>query len=51
MVRNSETGYDYLFKNKRLLFLRTIGYCIPIVCNLKLPKQGIKMQIFFLNGF
>ena len=26
---NSETSYDYLFKNKRLLFSRTIGYCFP----------------------
>ena len=29
LIRNSETGYDYLFKNKRLLFSRTIGYCFP----------------------
>ena len=44
-----------VFKNNRLLFSRTIyycfPYCFPIVCNLKIPKQGIKMQIFFLNGF
>ena len=36
----------YCFKNNRLLF--------PIVfllfCNLKIPKQDTKMQIFFLNG-
>ena len=35
LIRNSETGYEYLFKNKRLLFSRTIGYCFthytPIV--------------------
>ena len=42
--------------------LSTKGYCfqeqwaivLPIVflllCNLKIPKQGIKMQFFFLNG-
>ena len=29
LIRNSETGYDYLFKNKRLLFSRTIGHCFP----------------------
>ena len=33
---------------------RTKGYCFPycfiLFCNLKIPKQGIKMQIFFLNG-
>ena len=53
-MRNSETGSDLLFKNKRLLFSRTIWYCFYLVfllfCNLKIPKQGIKMQIFFLNG-
>ena len=51
---NSETGYDYLFKNNRLLFSRTIDYCFPycfgIFCNLIIPKQGIEMPIFFLNG-
>ena len=31
LIRNSETGYDYLFTNKRILFSRTIGYCFPIV--------------------
>ena len=54
LIRNSETGYDYLFKNNRLLFSRTIDYCFPIVyvmfCNLIIPKQGIEMQILFLNG-
>ena len=33
---------------------RTKGYCFPycflLFYNLKIPKQGIKMQIFFLNG-
>ena len=33
---------------------RTTGYCFPIVlllfCNLNIPKQGIEMQILFLNG-
>ena len=47
LIRNSETGYDYLFKNNRLLFPRTISHCF---CNLIIPKQGIEMQIFFLNG-
>ena len=32
-----------IFKNNRLLFSL-------LFCNLKIPKQGIKMQIFFLNG-
>ena len=44
------------------IFSRTIGYCFAIVfknnrilfsllfCNLKIPKQGIEMQIFFMNG-
>ena len=27
LIRNSETGYDYLFKNNMLLFSRTIDYC------------------------
>ena len=54
MIRNSKTGYDYLLKNNRLLFSRTIDYCFPycfgIFRNLIIPKQGIEMQIFFLNG-
>ena len=29
LIRNSETGYDYMFKHKRLLFSRTMGYCSP----------------------
>ena len=32
-----------VLKNNRLLFFL-------LFCNLKIPKQGIKMQIFFLNG-
>ena len=32
-----------VFKNNRLLFSL-------LFCNLKISKQGIKMQIFFLNG-
>ena len=32
-----------VLKNNRLLFSL-------LFCNLKIPKQGIKMQIFFLNG-
>ena len=55
---NSWTGYEnwsnglWLFvqeqksivlKNNRLLFSL-------LFCNLKIPKQGIKMQTFFLNG-
>ena len=36
-----------VFKNNRLLF----SLLFPLLfCNLKIPKQGIKMQIFFLNG-
>ena len=31
LIRNSETGYDYLFKNNRLLFSRTIDYCLPVL--------------------
>ena len=54
LIRNSETDNDYLFKNKRLLFSRTIDHCFPIVfgifCNLIISKQGIEMQFFFLNG-
>ena len=42
--RYSETGYDYLFKNKRLLFSRTIGYCFfccfPTVLLSKNSKTG-----------
>ena len=38
------------FKNNNLLFSRTIDYCFPIdfgfFCNIKIPKQGIGMQIF-----
>ena len=33
-----------VFKNNGLLFSL-------LFCNLKIPKQGVKMQIFFLNGF
>ena len=52
---------DQKFRNGLLLFVqeqkaifsRRIGYCFPILfllfCNLKIPKQGIKMQIFSLN--
>ena len=29
LIRNSETGYDYVFKYKRLLLSRTMGYCSP----------------------
>ena len=44
------------------IYSNTIGYCFPIVfennrlllsllfCNLKIPKQGVEMQTFFLNG-
>ena len=53
MMRNSERSYEYLFKNIRLLFLRTIDYCFHIVfgnfSNLIIPKSGIKIQFFFLN--
>ena len=53
LIRNSETGYDYLLKNNTLLLSRTTDYCFPIVFgifyNLIIPKQGIKMQMFFLN--
>ena len=49
LIRNSETGYDYLFKNKRLLFQERWAIVFLLFCNLKIPKQGIKMQIFFLN--
>ena len=47
--QKSETGYDYLFKNNKLLFSRTIDYCFLLFsdfCNLIFPKQGIEMQIF-----
>ena len=37
-----------VFKNNRLLFSPTV---FLLFCDLKIPKQGIKMQIFFLNGF
>ena len=50
LIKNSDTGYDYLFKNNRLLFSRTIDYCFPYwfwnFCKLIIAKQGIKMQIF-----
>ena len=29
LLSNFETGYDYLFKNNRLLFSITIDYCFP----------------------
>ena len=45
LIRNSETGYDYLFNDNRLLFSRTIDCCFSY-CNLIIPKQGIDMQIF-----
>ena len=49
-AHDSETGYEYLFKNNRLLFSRTINYCFPIVlgnfCNLIIRKQGIEMHFF-----
>ena len=35
-----------VLKNNRLLF----PYCFLLFCNLKIPKQGIKMQFFFLIG-
>ena len=46
LIINSETGYDYLFKNNKLLFSRTIDYCFLLFsdfCNLIIPKQGIEM--------
>ena len=47
-IRNSETGYDYLFKNNRLLFSRTIAYGFPYCFwNLIIPKRNTN---FFLNG-
>ena len=46
LIRNSETGYDYSFKNNRPLF----SLLLLDFCNLKIPQQGIEMQIFFLNG-
>ena len=46
MIRNSETSYDYLLKNNRLLFSRTI-YCF---WNLIIPTQGIEMQICSQTG-
>ena len=54
LIRNSETGYDYCS--------RTIDYCFRenrplfsllfsgIFCNLIIPKQGIEINFFFLNG-
>ena len=47
LIRNSEMGYYYLFKNNRLLFLLLFSL---LFCNLEIPKQGIEMQLFFLNG-
>ena len=62
---NSWLGYENWSEvPERVMIIcsRTKGYCFqvqkaiasPIVfllfCNLKIPKQGIKMQIFFLNG-
>ena len=35
-----------MFHNKRLLF----PYCFWKFCNLIIPRQGIEMQILFLNG-
>ena len=46
LIRNSETGYDYLFKNNRLLF----SLLFWNFCNVIIPKQGTEMHIFFLNG-
>ena len=44
-------GYDYLFKNNRLLFLllflRTIGYCFPIVLESKNSETGYRNLKFF----
>ena len=31
LIRNSETGYDYLFKNNMLLFSRTTDHCFPLI--------------------
>ena len=36
-----------VFNKNRLLFSIVV---FLLFCNLKIPKQGIKMQIFFLNG-
>ena len=58
---NSWTGYENWSEiPKRVMTIcsRTKGYCFQehrllfslLFCNLKIPKQGIKMQIFFLNG-
>ena len=58
---NSWTGYENWSEiPKRVMTIcsRTKGYCFQeqwaivslLFCNLKIPKQGIKMQFFFLNG-
>ena len=47
-------GLWLLVQEQKTIVSRTIGYCFPycllLFCNLKIPKQGIKMQFFFLNG-
>ena len=54
---NSWTGYKNWPKipwRVMTICWRTIGYCIPIAfllfCNLKIPKQGIEMEIFSWTG-
>ena len=53
-IRNSWTGYDYLFKNNRLLFSRTIDYCFPYCFWHFLwsnnPETGYRNAIFLPNG-
>ena len=39
--------YAIVLKNNRLSFSHIV---FLLFCNLKIPKQGIKMQFFFLNG-
>ena len=42
LIKNSQTGYDYLFKNNRPLFSL-------LSSDLIIPKQGIEFKFFFLN--
>ena len=54
MIRNSEMVMTICSRTKGYCFQEQYAIVLPIVFllfyNLKIPKQGIKMQIFFLNG-
>ena len=50
MIGNSETGYNCFQETKGYCFQEQKAIVFYIVfllfCNLKIPKQGIKMQFF-----